>query len=261
MNRADFSFDKRVAERYETQRKHPADVSAQIGAAIAALVGGERRVLELGIGTGRIASPVAAAGCEVVGFDISAEMLEKAPHHLALSRADMRHIPFRADSFDAALAVHVLHLVRDWQRVMCEMMRVLKPNGVFIRGDDWIDPTSVFGRLRDELRQRAVKHAPQMMPPAAGISKEQFLREHGGSETREMIVAEWTTTITPAQRLEMYEQKLDNESWFLPAPLFDTLLAELRAFSAATWPDQDAPQPVLRRFILTVTTGNWEVGS
>ena len=44
--------------------------------ALAALAGG-RRVLELGIGTGRIALPLAARGVEVHGIDASAAMVEK----------------------------------------------------------------------------------------------------------------------------------------------------------------------------------------
>jgi len=42
-------------------------------------------VLELGVGTGRIAIPVAAAGIEVVGVDLSAGMLEVAREAAALA--------------------------------------------------------------------------------------------------------------------------------------------------------------------------------
>lgn len=45
----------------------------------------ENRVLELGVGTGRIALPLAAAGAQVVGIDASPAMLERLterdPHH------------------------------------------------------------------------------------------------------------------------------------------------------------------------------------
>jgi SAM-dependent methyltransferase len=50
-------------------------------------------VLELGVGTGRIAIPVAAAGIEVVGVDLSAGMLEVAREGAALAgvQIDLRH--------------------------------------------------------------------------------------------------------------------------------------------------------------------------
>jgi SAM-dependent methyltransferase len=50
-------------------------------------------VLELGVGTGRIAVPIAAAGIEVVGVDLSAGMLEVARERAELAgvRIDLRH--------------------------------------------------------------------------------------------------------------------------------------------------------------------------
>src|SRR6478672_5823207 len=50
-------------------------------------------VLELGVGTGRIAVPVAAAGVSVVGVDLSAGMLEVAAEAAALAgvELDLRH--------------------------------------------------------------------------------------------------------------------------------------------------------------------------
>jgi SAM-dependent methyltransferase len=57
-------------------------------------------VLELGVGTGRIAVPVAAAGIDVVGVDLSAGMLEVARERAALAgvsvdlrQGDMRDPP------------------------------------------------------------------------------------------------------------------------------------------------------------------------
>jgi SAM-dependent methyltransferase len=49
-------------------------------------------VLELGVGTGRVAVPIAAAGIEVVGVDLSAGMLEVARERAALAgvEADLR---------------------------------------------------------------------------------------------------------------------------------------------------------------------------
>jgi SAM-dependent methyltransferase len=57
-------------------------------------------VLELGVGTGRVAVPIAAAGIEVVGIDLSAGMLEVARERAELAgaqvdlrRGDMREPP------------------------------------------------------------------------------------------------------------------------------------------------------------------------
>ncbi|MBK8987076.1 MAG: class I SAM-dependent methyltransferase [Chloroflexi bacterium] len=263
--RFDFSFDQRVARQYEAQRAHPAEVSQSIGQAIAREAGVGARVLEIGIGTGRIARPVVAAGCRVVGFDVSANMLREVlgderpfpPHALSLLQADMHDMPFGADSFDAVMAVHVLHLARNWQQVVHEIARVLRRDGAFIQGDDWIDPQSVVGRLRDELRRLGIALSPNMMPPAAGVSKQQVLADLGGVAASEVIAAEWVTWISPAERLQAIENKMDAESWFLPEDIFNTLLPQLRLFAAENWPDLAVKQAVTRRFILKITRGSW----
>ena len=258
---SDFSFDQRVAHKYNQQRAHPADVSRQIGKAIADTASAGARILEIGVGTGRIATPVAAHGCVVFGIDLSAEMMtaasESAVQSMTFTRADMHHLPFPDNTFTAVTAVHVLHLADDWQRVLREIARVLKPDGAFIQGEDWVDPNSVFGRLRDELRNEALRMSPDFKPPAAGISKADYLATLGGTAVTKSVAAEWTTPLSPQQRLDMIEQRLDNESWFLPDPIFNRLFAHLKQFAAETWPDLDSPLPVKRQFRLETTRGQW----
>lgn len=267
----DFSFDQRVAGRYDIQRAHPPDVARQIGEAIAAQVGagapaassGALPVLEIGVGTGRIAWPVVDAGCQVVGIDLSAEMLgevyaQRGPHaRLTVFQGDMHSLPLPSNHFAGALAVHVLHLARDWQQVLREITRTLRPGAVFVQGDDWIDPQSVVGLLRNQLRMFAAKHAPNLRPPAATVSKAHYLRELGGEDTYEVVAAEWVTYISPAERLAAVAQRIDAESWVLPPPVFEAVFADLQQFAANTWTDLEAQQPVTRRFVLKVTRGDW----
>jgi SAM-dependent methyltransferase len=60
------------------------------------------------------------------------QKLEGKAHRLTLINADATALPFEDNSFDVAIAPHILHLIADWQRAMDEMRRVLKPSGVFI---------------------------------------------------------------------------------------------------------------------------------
>jgi ubiquinone/menaquinone biosynthesis C-methylase UbiE len=261
----DFSFDERVVDLYNRQRAHTPEISRKIGAAIVNQIGAGRRLLEIGVGTGRIAWPVADAGGRVFGFDLSAQMLQKVHSERAqsvdggvhIAQADMHAMPYAASSFDAVLAVHVLHLATDWQQVMREAARVLSSGGAFIQGDDWIDPQSVVGRLRDELRMQAVRLDPSLMPPAAGVSKAQVLAELGGKDVTEVVAAEWTVEISPAERLAAVEQRIDAESWILTEDLFDEAVQHLWSFAAEQWPDLEARQPVTRRFVLKITRGDW----
>jgi SAM-dependent methyltransferase len=262
----DFSFDARVSSRYVAQRAHPPEVSQAIGEAVLAQVGADRRVLEIGIGTGRIALPVAAAGCQVIGFDLSAEMLAEVDAQLEnddlrarlrIMRADMHAIPLRDDSVDGAMAIHVLHLAKDWRQVIREAARVMRPGAAFIEGNDWIDPQSVTGALRDELRAKVAALTPNFMPPAATAARETLLHELGGGDFQELLVAEWITYASPAERLSAIAERRDNESWVLPPALFETVLAHLREYAAARWDDLDTPQPVTRRFLMKVWRGDW----
>lgn len=58
---------------------------------------GDRPVIELGVGSGRLATAMAEAGLPVVGLDASAAMLARCPRLDAVSlvRGDMRALPFR----------------------------------------------------------------------------------------------------------------------------------------------------------------------
>jgi SAM-dependent methyltransferase len=69
------TYGERVAEVYDDW--HPATSGAEVVVAALRELAGPGPVLELGIGTGRIALPLAAAGVEVHGIDASPAMVAK----------------------------------------------------------------------------------------------------------------------------------------------------------------------------------------
>lgn len=102
------------------------------------------RVLELGSGTGRITIPLAKAGVPIVGVDRSAPMLSYArrrwrrthrPGALALTRADIRALPYEEGAFDIVVAPYGIlqSLIRDKDlaATLAEAHRVLAPGGRF----------------------------------------------------------------------------------------------------------------------------------
>lgn len=64
----------------------------------------------------------ADAGRQYIGVD-----LETGPH--VAVRADLTALPFRGDSFDAAICVHVLEHVEDDALAIAELFRILRPGG------------------------------------------------------------------------------------------------------------------------------------
>jgi SAM-dependent methyltransferase len=73
----------------------------------------DRPVLELGVGSGRLALPLVARGCTVIGLDGSSMMLDnvpvaEGPGSLHLVRADMRALPFNGRIGVALIAFNTL---------------------------------------------------------------------------------------------------------------------------------------------------------
>jgi SAM-dependent methyltransferase len=134
------AFDRAV-DYYDRTRALPPGIEARMVDVVGAELRDRGQVLEIGIGTGRIALPFMAAGVDVVGLDLSAPMLERLvakseePEPVVLG--DATRLPFRDDSFGAAYAVHVLHLIPDWTRAVRELVRVVEPGGVLLVSQGW----------------------------------------------------------------------------------------------------------------------------
>ena len=94
-------------------------------------------VLEVGVGTGMSLEHY-LPHLSVTGIDYSAEMLARARtrverlnlgHIAELRQMDARDLDFADSSFDTVVAMHVLSVVPEPERVMAEIARVLKPGG------------------------------------------------------------------------------------------------------------------------------------
>lgn len=96
-------------------------------------------VLDLGCGTGELATTIAAAGMRATGCDISPEMLHRAAAADPSGSVDWlqldpgwRGLPFEPATFDAVVAASVLEYVDDPSAVLRECHRVLRPGGVVL---------------------------------------------------------------------------------------------------------------------------------
>lgn len=97
--------------------------------------GPDRRVLDLACGAGRHLRAMTAAGVRPVGADFSCDLLAEARRRgsLAVVRCDMRTLPFRSGSFDAATmffhSFGYFETEEEDARVLHEVSRVLVPGG------------------------------------------------------------------------------------------------------------------------------------
>lgn len=104
---------------------------------------GTECVLDLGCGPGHTALACAPHAREVVGVDVTAEMVAKATQ-LAAARglanarfevADVMSLPFDDASFDVVTSRVSAHHYSDPARALSEAARVLKPGGLFLLAD------------------------------------------------------------------------------------------------------------------------------
>ena len=90
--------------------------------------------LEIGVGTGALALPLADQGWRLTGVDISAAMLSRLVDKaggrppLALVRSDATALPFADGSFGGSYVRHVFHLIPQWRGVVAELCRVTSGN-------------------------------------------------------------------------------------------------------------------------------------
>lgn len=118
------------------------------------------RVLDLGCGRGRHLHALAVReGVFAVGADLSLadmaearrawrELLPGAP--LTLSLADAHRLPFEDDAFDAVICSEVLEHVEDWEGVLSEIARIVRPGGRIGLSVPRYWPEAVCWRLTDK---------------------------------------------------------------------------------------------------------------
>jgi len=89
------------------------------------------RVLEVGAGPGEMSARIAAElSAQVVAIDLSPRMVELARARDVDARvADVEELPFDEESFDVVLAAWMLYHLRDLDRGLSEIARVLRPRG------------------------------------------------------------------------------------------------------------------------------------
>jgi SAM-dependent methyltransferase len=122
------------------------------------------RILDAGCGIGHSFELLAPR--ETVGVDLDPEALsgQRRETHLA----DMRALPFPANSFDGVLAVQSIEHVPDPDSAVAEFARVLRAGGVsvmvtpnrlvFARPDEIIDPYHYVELDPDQLRELSRRH-------------------------------------------------------------------------------------------------------
>lgn len=95
------------------------------------------KVLEVGVGTG-LSLPEYKPHLDITGIDLAPEMLQKARERVkaeglknvsGLHEMDAGNLQFADNSFDTVVAMYVITVVPEPEKVMRELARVAKPGG------------------------------------------------------------------------------------------------------------------------------------
>ncbi len=128
-------------------------------------------VIDLPAGTGRLLEPLGQAGYDVMGVDISAEMLRRARDrgvHAGLLQGDGAALPLRANAVDAIVSLRLFpHLpVEQRESLLREMGRVARVAVVAVYQPD---RASAWHLLRNIVQR---KHLPRHFVPHDRIIEE-----------------------------------------------------------------------------------------
>jgi ubiquinone/menaquinone biosynthesis C-methylase UbiE len=265
MSSSVFSFDQ-IAYRYDASHGYPPEVSRQIAEGLIRLSGcnpgsfeqpGDE-VLELGVGTGRIAIPLLAAGIDVTGVDISSAMLACIREKLALLQtadvsrpcgklkvylADISALPFATGTFPALIAVHVFHLVPEWRDVLDEALRVLQPGGTFLIGQDTSD-VEAFVRIYNEWEDIVAKLGfPVRHAGASGYTAVVAELRGRGLHVEETIVTSWVADTLPRSVLARVVDREWSKTWRVPDDIFAESSRRLTQWASRTYGEAlDSPE-------------------
>ena len=122
-----------ISKIYDSYRSYPESLLKRIIARGKISLG--KKVLDLGCGTGNIASQLqTAAKTDTIGVDASFAMLKVAKGkslEVICADIDNQQLPFRDGSFDTVIAAYVIHQIKNLKFLLSECYRVLR-DGVLV---------------------------------------------------------------------------------------------------------------------------------
>lgn len=124
-----------------------------------------KKILEVGCGGGGVlqeyltfgATPKCLQGCDLLPMRIR-QARQILPEHLLLACADGQYLPYTSQQFDLLIQYTVFSSILDDNlkaRLALDMVRVLKPGGMILWYDFWLNPTNPQTR---GIRPAEIRH-------------------------------------------------------------------------------------------------------
>jgi ubiquinone/menaquinone biosynthesis C-methylase UbiE len=106
------------------------------------------KVLDVGCGTGIYTARLVQKGCDVIGIDISEDMLSIARSKLpevCFVQSSVYGLPFPENKFDFVFSMATFEFIEEFEAAYFEMKRIVKPGGYIFIGT--INGDSSWGEL------------------------------------------------------------------------------------------------------------------
>ena len=237
------SFD-RAADYYDDTRGDTDEVERS-SALLADQLPAEGQILEVGVGTGRMALPLHRRGFEIVGVDLSRRMMDKlllkngGTPPFPLAQADATRLPFADASFAAVYSIWVLHLIPAWEQAIDEVIRVLQPHGSFT-----VALGGQFGAGAWEeiaMKFRSLTGAENVGAKSIGeVSDAMSTRRWVGRELPPFKVEH---EVTPAEVIRRLEEGCYSFTWLVDEQTRREAAAATRSWAERRYGDLDTPRP------------------
>ena len=151
------------------------------------------RILDLGCGTGHLTAKIAETGAQVVGVDRSPEMIRQAKDRypsLHFEVMDAREIALDGN-FDAVFSNATLHWIKEPERVIVGIKKLLRPGGRFV--------AEFGGKGNTSELLKAIQHAwakLQLAGPAPQL-RATAQRPQSGFQMAGAANADWPASFRP----------------------------------------------------------------
>jgi ubiquinone/menaquinone biosynthesis C-methylase UbiE len=244
MTQDSLSFD-RATDFYDATRALDPDLARKLTDALEREIrAGGDRVLEPGIGTGRIARPLAERGIRVTGVDISPLMMGRLTAQLTsqhtpldLMLGDATRLPLRDASFPAIMACHLLHLIPDWTAVVAEMRRVLRARGVILHHGEGESDRNRSPAMTAKIDELLTKRGfTRRRRPDVDEIRDAFATTGGSLRTE--VIAEWDDNGTLEQHFRESRSRAHSWTWEIPEDIFHDMMDEFEPWARANISDE-----------------------
>jgi len=190
------------------------------------VLGGRRRILDVGCGPGFPLVFLARCADEVFGLDASPAMLAQAQHNVAalklrnvfLVRGDAEHMPFPEDHFDGFAACGSLSSVSNPEVILAEIRRTASPG-------------ALVGSLEQDFRSQVAAGVPRV---------EHCLRRDRGTFRLQVV-----HYLASPYRIRTERYVLDQRSSFIQGFLADPKLQETNRLPTTLGPEDIPPESIV----------------